>query len=53
MCGCGTSLPTEWVMQSVFADWELDDPDGHPLETFQLVRDEIKERVTKLIEHLS
>jgi arsenate reductase (thioredoxin) len=53
MCGCGTSLPTEWVMQSVFEDWELDDPDGQPLETFERVRDEINERVTKLIEHLS
>jgi arsenate reductase (thioredoxin) len=53
MCGCGASLPTEWVMQSVFEDWELDDPDGQPLETFERVRDEINERVTKLIEHLS
>ncbi len=53
MCGCGTSLPPEWVMQEVFEDWDLDDPDGQPIETFQRVRDEIKERVAKLIAQLS
>ncbi|MGV2829712.1 arsenate reductase, glutathione/glutaredoxin type [Myxosarcina sp. GI1(2024)] len=53
MCGCGVNLPAEWVIQSVFEDWELDDPDGQPRETFYRVRDEIKERVTKLIEQLS
>ncbi len=53
MCGCGKGLPPEWVMQSVFEDWELDDPDGQPIETFHRVRDEIKERVAKLIDQLS
>ena len=53
MCGCGTGLPPEWVTQEVFEDWELDDPDGQPIETFHLVRDEIKERVAKLVEQLS
>jgi arsenate reductase len=53
MCGCGVNLPSEWVMQSVFEDWELDDPDGQPIETFHRVRDEIKERVANLIEGLS
>jgi arsenate reductase len=53
MCGCGVNLPPEWVMQEVFEDWQLDDPDGQPLETFQRVRDEIKERVVNLIERLS
>ncbi len=53
MCGCGTNLPPEWVMQEVFEDWELDDPDGQPIETFHRVRDEIKERVAKLIDQLS
>ena len=49
MCGCGVNLPSAWVMQEVFEDWELDDPDGQPIETFHRVRDEIKERVEKLI----
>ena len=53
MCGCGTSLPSQWVIQEVFEDWELDDPDGQPIETFHRVRDEIKERVAKLIAQLS
>jgi arsenate reductase (thioredoxin) len=53
MCGCGAGLPSEWVMQSVFEDWELDDPDGQPIATFYRVRDEIKERVAKLIDQLS
>lgn len=52
MCGCGTGLPPEWVTQEVFEDWELDDPDGQPIETFHRVRDEIKERVAKLVEQL-
>ena len=52
MCGCGTGLPPEWVTQEVFEDWELDDPDGQPIETFHRVRDEIKQRVTKLVEQL-
>ncbi|BAU65842.1 arsenate reductase, glutathione/glutaredoxin type [Stanieria sp. NIES-3757] len=53
MCGCGVNLPTEWVTQEVFEDWQLDDPDGQPIETFHRVRDEIKKRVAKLIEQLS
>ena len=53
MCGCGTGLPAQWVTQEVFEDWELDDPDGQPIETFHRVRDEIKERVAKLIDRLS
>ena len=53
MCGCGTNLPEAWVKQEVFEDWELEDPDGKPIETFQRVRDEIQERVSKLIERLS
>lgn len=53
MCGCGTGLPPEWVTQQVFEDWELDDPDGQPIATFHRVRDEIKERVVKLVRQLS
>lgn len=52
LCGCGVSLPEEWVLQEVFEDWQLDDPDGQPIDTFRRVRDEIQERVEKLIEKL-
>ena len=53
LCGCGVNLPEAWVLQPVFEDWELEDPDGKPIATFHRVRDEIKERVTKLISQLS
>jgi arsenate reductase (thioredoxin) len=53
LCGCGVNLPEDWVMQEVFEDWQLDDPDGQPLETFHRVRDEIKARVQQLIDALS
>lgn len=49
LCGCGVNLPEPWVLRSSFDDWELDDPDGQPLETFRRVRGEIKERVEQLI----
>ena len=53
MCGCGTTLPSEWVTQEVFEDWDLDDPDGQPIETFHRIRDEIEQRVSKLIDSLA
>jgi arsenate reductase (thioredoxin) len=48
LCGCGVNLPPEWVKQAVFEDWQLDDPAEQP-EIFPRVRDEVKERVEKLI----
>ena len=53
MCGCGTNLPPQWVTREIFEDWELDDPDGQPIATFHRVRDEIKERVSQLVDRLS
>lgn len=52
LCGCGVNLPQEWVLRDIFEDWELDDPDGQPLETFHRVRDEIKEKIEGLINNL-
>jgi arsenate reductase (thioredoxin) len=49
LCGCGVNLPTDWVLREVFQDWQLDDPAEQP-EIFSRVRDELKERVTQLIE---
>lgn len=51
LCGCGVNLPPEWLTRQVFEDWQLDDPAEQP-EIFPRVRDEIKERVTCLIESL-
>lgn len=52
LCGCGVNLPKTWVLREVFQDWQLEDPEGKPIETFRRVRDEIKERVIKLIQYL-
>ncbi len=52
LCGCGVNLPQEWVLRDIFEDWELDDPDGQPLETFHRVRDEVKGKVEELIKKL-
>lgn len=51
LCGCGVNLPPEWVTRKVFEDWQLDDPAEKP-EIFPRVRDEVKERVIRLIESL-
>jgi arsenate reductase (thioredoxin) len=48
LCGCGVNLPTEWVTREVFDDWQLDDPAEQP-EIFPRVRDEVRDRVEKLI----
>jgi len=53
LCGCGVNLPREWVVRDVFEDWQLEDPEGHSIETFRRVRDQVKERVEKLILSLS
>lgn len=52
LCGCGVNLPSEWVTREVFEDWQLDDPAEQP-EIFPRVRDEIKVRVTQLLESLT
>lgn len=51
LCGCGVSLPSEWLTREVFEDWQLDDPAEQP-EIFPRVRDEIKTRVAGLVESL-
>lgn len=53
LCGCGVNLPEAWVLREVFEDWQLDDPDGQPIETFHRVRDEVNERVNKLLNSLA
>lgn len=49
--GCGVEgvCPATWVETE---DWELDDPKGKTLEQVRRIRDEIKERVNKLINQL-
>jgi arsenate reductase (thioredoxin) len=50
LCGCGVNLPPEWLQRELFADWQLDDPEGESIETFRRVRDEVKSNVMKLLE---
>jgi arsenate reductase (thioredoxin) len=52
LCGCGVNLPPEWVTREIFEDWQLDDPAEQP-EIFPRVREEVRDRVTKLIESVS
>jgi arsenate reductase (thioredoxin) len=49
LCGCGVNLPEAWVNREVFEDWQLDDPEGESIDTFRKVRDQVKERILKLI----
>ncbi len=49
LCGCGVNLPPAWLTREIFQDWQLDDPAEQP-EIFPRVRDEVRERVTKLVE---
>ncbi|MGA9382389.1 MAG: arsenate reductase, glutathione/glutaredoxin type [Phormidium sp.] len=53
LCGCGVNLPEAWVLREIFEDWQLEDPAEKSKETFQTVRDQIKERVANLVEKLS
>lgn len=53
LCGCGVNLPEAWLLRDVFEDWQLDDPEGEGIAKFREVRDQVKERVEKLIQSLS
>ena len=53
LCGCGVNLPEAWVLQPVFEDWELEDPDGKSRSTFNRIRDEVKAKVIELIDKLA
>jgi len=49
--GCGT----EGVCPAIFVpseDWQLEDPEGKPIEQVRQIRDEVKSRVEKLIKEL-
>ena len=49
LCGCGVNLPEAWVLRDIFEDWQLDDPEGHSIEKFREVQDQVKARVENLI----
>ena len=48
--GCGDACPI--YPGKKYEDWELDDPAGRDLETVRRIRDELDQRVQKLIAEL-
>ncbi len=48
--GCGDECP--YIPGKRYLDWELEDPNGRPLEEVRRTRDEIERRVTELIGEL-
>lgn len=48
--GCGDACPI--YPDKRYEDWELEDPAGKDLATVRRIRDEIDERVTKLLADL-
>jgi arsenate reductase len=49
--GCGDACPI--YPGKKYEDWELEDPDGKDLETVRLIRDELDQRIQKLIAELA
>jgi arsenate reductase len=47
--GCGESCPVapKWVRRD---DWPLDDPKGQPVERVRQIRDEVRSRVSSLVQ---
>ncbi len=48
--GCGDACPV--YPGKRYVDWELPDPAGRPIEEVRLIRDEIAERVHRLVNQL-
>ena len=48
--GCGDECP--YVPGTRYVDWELEDPEGRPLEEVREIRDEIGRRVAALAKEL-
>ncbi|WP_125132531.1 arsenate reductase ArsC [Microbacterium sp. 10M-3C3] len=49
--GCGDACPI--FPGKRYEDWQLDDPAGQGIEAVRRIRDEIKERVTRLVADLT
>jgi protein-tyrosine-phosphatase len=48
--GCGDTCP--YVPGKRYEDWPVDDPAGQPIERVRPIRDEIEQRVTRLLDML-
>jgi len=49
--GCGDACPV--FPGKRYVDWELTDPAGQPIEVVRRVRDDIQERVRRLMAELN
>jgi arsenate reductase len=49
--GCGDACPV--FPGTRYEDWQLTDPAGQPIEVVRIVRDEIRDRVEKLLTDLT
>jgi arsenate reductase len=50
LCGCGVNLPPEWLDVDQFEDWNLEDPEGGEIDTFRTIRDQVRQRVSQLLD---
>ncbi|GAB4361284.1 MAG: arsenate reductase, glutathione/glutaredoxin type [Cyanophyceae cyanobacterium] len=50
LCGCGVNLPPEWQAAEQFEDWNLEDPEGGDIATFRTIRDQVRQRVSQLLD---
>lgn len=48
--GCGEQCP--YVPGLARDDWKLEDPKGKPLDRVRLIREQVRDRVTKLLEQM-
>jgi protein-tyrosine-phosphatase len=48
--GCGDACPL--FPGKRYEDWELDDPAGRDVEAVRLIRDDIEQRVRRLLDSL-
>jgi protein-tyrosine-phosphatase len=48
--GCGDECP--FIPGKLYIDWDLPDPKGRPLDEVRAIRDDIRRRVTELVQEL-
>ena len=49
--GCGDACPL--LPGKRYEDWEIDDPEGKTLDEIRVIRDQIKDKVTSLLQALT
>ncbi len=52
LMGCGVKCPNVGSIKDKVEDWGIDDPIGQPIEYYEEIRDDIKEKVKDLLNRL-